>query len=42
MIIEAEFQKQNRDGIKGTLLTLRSRSEFETFSDSDWNIKFRL
>ena len=37
--IEAEFQKQNWDGIKGTLFTFRSRSEFVNFSDSGWNIK---
>ena len=37
--IEAEFQKQNWDGIKGTLFTFRSRSEFVNFSDRGWNIK---
>ena len=37
--IEAEFQKQNWDGIKGTLVTFRSISDFVNFSDSGWNMK---
>ena len=34
--IEAQFQKQNWDGIKETF---RSRSEFVNFNDRGWNIK---
>ena len=35
--IEAEFQKESRDGIQGTLFTFRSRNEFVNFSESGWN-----
>ena len=35
--IEAEFQKESWDGIKGTLFTFRSRNEFVNFSESGWN-----
>ena len=35
--IEAEFQKERCDGIKGTLFTFRSRNKFVNFSESGWN-----
>ena len=35
--IEAEFQKESWDGVKGTLFTFRSRNEFVNFSESGWN-----
>ena len=35
--IEAEFQKESWDGIKGTLFTFKSRNEFVNFSVSGWN-----
>ena len=34
--IEAEFQKESWDGVKGTF-TFRSRNEFVNFSESGWN-----
>ena len=35
--VEAEFQKESWDGIKGTLFTFKSTNEFVNFSESGWN-----
>ena len=35
--IEAEFQKESWDGIKGTLFTFKSTIAFANFSESGWN-----
>ena len=35
--IEAEFQKESWDGVKGTLFAFRGRNEFVNFSESGWN-----
>ena len=34
-IVEAEFQKESWDGIKGDLFTFKSTNEFVNFSERD-------